>query len=215
MQMKPMTLIRICSAVGLAAFFASGCGTTGEQEKQEDFFTSGSREADQRASQRMAKDQQLSGTNDEGNGKEKVQLEKTLTLYERLGEERGITAIIDDFVPRVVNDPRVNWERKGVKRGGFLFRREPGPLWSPTPQNLSVLKKHMVQFLSLATGGPTRYEGKEMKSSHAGMAITNAEFDAAVGDLKATLDRLQIADTEQKELLAVIETTRPQVVTER
>ena len=47
------------------------------------------------------------------------------------------------------------------------------------------------------------------------MAITNAEFDAAVGDLKATLDKVGIADQEQKELLAIIESTRVQIVEER
>jgi hemoglobin len=77
------------------------------------------------------------------------------------------------------------------------------------------LKKHLAQFLGLATGGPPTYEGKEMKSVHANMRIENSEFDAAIGDLKATLDRLQLPDKEQKELLAVVESTRPQVVTER
>ena len=47
------------------------------------------------------------------------------------------------------------------------------------------------------------------------MRITNPEFDAAVGDLKATLDKLQIPNTEQKELLAIVESTRPQIVTVR
>jgi hemoglobin len=73
----------------------------------------------------------------------------------------------------------------------------------------------MLQFLSLATGGPARYDGKTIKSSHAGMRITNAEFDATIGDLKASLDKLQVADREQKELLAIVESTRTQIVTER
>jgi hemoglobin len=54
-----------------------------------------------------------------------------------------------------------------------------------------------------------------MKQVHKGMAITNAEFDAAVGDLKATLDKLGVGTDEQKELLAVIESTRPQVAEQR
>jgi len=52
-----------------------------------------------------------------------------------------------------------------------------------------------------------------MKSAHKDMG--NAEFDAAVGDLKASLDKLQIPNTEQKELLAIIESTRAEIVTER
>ena len=47
------------------------------------------------------------------------------------------------------------------------------------------------------------------------MQISNPEFDAVVGDIKATLDKLQIPNEEQKELLAIIESTRPEIVTER
>jgi hemoglobin len=80
---------------------------------------------------------------------------------------------------------------------------------------VAKLKKHVGQFLALATGGPTTYEGAEMKNVHAGMHIANPEFDAAVGDLKATLDKLRVPTDEQKELLAIIESTRPQVVEQR
>ena len=77
------------------------------------------------------------------------------------------------------------------------------------------MKKHIAQFIAVATGGPTNYDGKEMRPTHAGMHITNAEFDATIGDLKATLDNLAVPTAEQKELLAVIESTRPQIVEER
>ena len=60
-----------------------------------------------------------------------------------------------------------------------------------------------------------KYQGKEIKQTHAGMHISNAEFDAAMGDLKATLDNFRIPDQEQKELLAVVESTRPEIVEER
>jgi hemoglobin len=47
------------------------------------------------------------------------------------------------------------------------------------------------------------------------MHISNPEFDAAIGDLKATLDKLKIPNLEQKELLAIIESSRPEIVTQR
>ena len=77
------------------------------------------------------------------------------------------------------------------------------------------MKKHLIQFISLATGGPAHYDGKDLKPLHANMHISNPEFDAAVGDLKASLDNLKIPNTEQKELLAIIESTRPEIVTVR
>lgn len=220
------TLLTALLAAVVAAMM--GCGG-GKKEKQKDeFFTSGSREADQRASQRMAKEEQLSGSG-EGAGEKDVRKARTkegsqsaraaeaeskLSLFDRLGGEKGLTAIVDDFTPRVMEDPRVNWERKGVKRGGLLGR-DKGPIWNPAPENIANLKKHLVQFLALATGGAPQYDGKEMKSAHAGMKIGNPEFDAAIGDIKASLDKLQVPNKEQKELLAIIESTRPQIVTER
>jgi hemoglobin len=195
-----------------------GCRSGGGEKKKDEFFTSGSREADQRAMQRMAKDQQITGTNKEdakgGTGPAAEKEEGKLTLFERLGGEQGVTAVVDDFTTRVLEDPRVNWQRKGVKRGG-LFRRDETAAWSSTPENVARLKQHLVQFIAVATGGPAQYEGKDMKTVHAAMQITNPEFDAVVGDLKVSLDKLQIPTKEQKELLAIVESTRPQIVTER
>jgi len=219
------------SAVVLAS---AGCGTGKPVSQNRDFFTSGSREADQRASQRMAKNEQLTGSG-EGAGEKKVkkataakggtadssvggtnkaaQAVGKLTLFDRLGGEQGITAIIEDFTPRAIQDPRVNWERKGAKRS--VFHRDKSNSWSTTPENIARLKQHLIQFVALATGGPAQYDGKEIKSAHAGMHIANAEFDAALGDLKASLDKLQIPNKEQKELLSIIESTRPLIVGER
>jgi hemoglobin len=214
-------LTTFATVLGLCAGFVltTGCRSGGGEKKKDEFFTSGSREADQRATQRMAKDQQIAGTTKDdakgGTGAAAVKEERKLTLFERLGGEQGVTAIVDDFTTRALEDPRVNWQRKGVKRGGILRRDETTVAWSSTPENLARLKQHLVQFIALATGGPAQYEGKDMKTAHAAMHITNPEFDAVVGDLKVSLDKLQIPTKEQKELLAIVESTRPQIVTER
>jgi hemoglobin len=218
-----------------AGLLAGGCGGAKAQKQNADFFTSGSREADQRASQRMAQAEQLDGSG-EGSGekgvKKAIAPENTnnvplnatnkaalavgkLSLYDRLGAEMGISNIVADFTPRVLQDPRVNWDRKGVKVGGLSLHHDKSVAWDPTPENVALLQKHMVQFLVLATGGPAHYEGKEIKQSHADMHISNPEFDATLGDLKASLDKLQVPNTEQKELLAIIESTRPLIVTDR
>jgi hemoglobin len=214
----------------------AGCGGSKAQTQNKEFFTSGSREADQRASQRMARDEQLAGTG-EGAGEKGVkkasrakagaaaespggtnhaaQSTQKMSLFDRLGGVAGISNIVNDFTPRVLQDPRVNWQRIGVKHGIVSLRHDDSATWSATPDNVARLKAHMVQFLSLATGGPAHYEGKDMKSAHANMHITNAEFDAAIGDIKASLDKLQIPNKEQKELLAIIESSRPEISTER
>jgi hemoglobin len=190
------------------ALVAGGCGN--KQKQDRDFHTSGSREADQRAEQQVAKVQQL-----RGEGGKDAQENVKKSLFDRLGGEQGISAIVDDWISRAIADPRVNWERKGVKQGGISFSRGKSLEWNASPENVANMKKHIAQFITVATGGPAKYEGREMGEVHAGMRITNAEFDASVGDLKASLDKLGVATEVQKELLAIIESAREQVAKER
>ncbi len=190
------------------------CGCGGTQKQNKDFYTSGNRAADERADQRMAQSEQLTGEG-EGAGDKPARTDTKRSLYDRLGGDQGLAAISDDFVNRAMADPRVNWQRKGVIQGGFSIHHDRSMEWDPNADQIKALKAHLTQFLALSTGGPTKYDGKEMKSAHAGLHITNDEFDASVGDLKATLDKMKVANTEQKELLAVIETTRAEIVEER
>ena len=214
-----------------------GCARSPAEKANANFFTSGSREADQRASQRMAQAEQLAGSG-EGAGEKGVkkaevskpeggsltptgatnkpaQATEKLALFDRLGGEAGISNIVADFLPRAMDDPRVNWDRQAVTRGGLSLHRGKSETWPPTPQNVARLKQHMVEFLALATGGPSRYTGRQIEAVHAHLHISNPEFDAALGDLKASLDKLKIPNLEQKELLAIVESTRPEIVTER
>jgi hemoglobin len=198
-------LLAACSA---ALALAVGCGATEKERKDPEFHTSGSREADQRASEQVQKVQQLRG---EGMN----QTETHRSLYERLGAADGLKAITNDWVDRAMADPRVNWKRLGVKSGGVLGVGGKDMSWNPTPAKVDEMKKHIVQFFSLSTGGPTFYDGRDMKGRYKGMGVTNAEFDAAVGDLKIALETLRVQTQEQKELLAIVESTRPMIVEER
>ncbi len=195
----------------MTAALLVGCGST-QAKKERAFHTSGSTEADQRAEQRIAKVQQIRGEGEDGSA---LSSSTKKPLYDRLGGKQGIDAMLDDFIARIIVDPRINWKREGISRGGVLGVGKTPVDWEPTPANLSRLKFHMGQFIALATGGPARYEGKDMKKTHEGMKITNIEFDAAMGDLKASMDAIGIATQEQKELLAIIESTRPQIVEKR
>jgi hemoglobin len=233
--------ILIIAAGAMLGIWLAGCKSSPSQKANGGFFTSGSREADQRASQRMAQQEQLSGSGS-GSGKndksekgvkgekkesksgesggattngQPIAPEKE-TLYLRLGAETGISNLVSDFTQRALDDPRVNWDRKGVTQGGFLsLHAGKSETWNPSPQNVAVLKKHLIEFLALATGGPPQYTGKEIEGAHKHMHISNPEFDAVMGDLKSSLDNLKVPNTEQKELLAIVESTRPEIVTER
>lgn len=237
MKWKPLPkpaafLMALAAVLGL-----SGCGGTPAQKANANFFTSGSREADQRASQRMAQSEQLTGSG-EGSGEKGVkkaevkkvdpgtptptgttnkpaQATEKLSLFERLGGQAGISNIVVDFTPRVLDDPRVNWSREGVTRGGLSLHRGQSETWKPTTEHIALLRKHLAEFLALASGGPATYTGRQIEIVHANMHISNPEFDAAIGDLKASLDTLKIPNLEQKELLAIVESTRPEIVTKR
>lgn len=124
----------------------------------------------------------------------KMMAEKS--LYERLGGESAVTAVIDDFVGRAASNPKVNFFRDGK------FKNTDVP----------KLKKHLVQFVSMATGGPSKYEGRDMKTSHAGMKITNAEFGAIAGDLSATLDQFKVPAKEKNELMTIVSGTKGAIV---
>ena len=115
------------------------------------------------------------------------------TLYERLGGEAAIVALVDDLVARAMADASVNFTRSGT----------PHP-WQATPENLSRLKQRLVQFLGTATGGPQQYEGEDMRTAHRGLQITRAEFEAFVGHLRAALERAGVTEKERKEVLEMM-----------
>jgi hemoglobin len=127
-------------------------------------------------------------------------------LYERLGGKEAITAVVDDFVNRGAADPKVNFSRQGV----------PGAqAWQATPDNIAKVKQRIAEFVVMAAGGPKTYEGETMKVSHSGMKITDAEFDALAADLRASLEKFKVPKKEADELMAVVGTTRKDIVEKR
>ena len=114
------------------------------------------------------------------------------SLYQRLGEKPAITAVVDDFVARVAADSRIN--------GRFANA------------NIPRLKMNLVDQICSASGGPCTYTGRDMKSAHAGMRISNADFDALVGDLVAALNKFKVPEREKNELLSVLGPMRKDIV---
>jgi hemoglobin len=115
------------------------------------------------------------------------------SLYDRLGRMDAITAVVKDFVERVAKDPRINAQFAN--------------------SDIPALEAKLVDQICQATGGPCIYKGKDMKATHVGMKITNADFDALVEDLKASLDHFKVPAREQGELLGALGGMRDDVVT--
>ena len=114
------------------------------------------------------------------------------SLYERLGGRDAITAVVDDFVANVAADKRIN---------GFFAKAD-----------VPRLKRNLVDQICQATGGPCTYTGKDMRTAHKGMGITDADFNALVEDLKKSLDKFKVPAKEQGELLGALGSLKPQIV---
>ena len=120
------------------------------------------------------------------------------TLWTRLGGGATVRKVVDDWVALVASDPKANFSRGGK--------------YKLTDAQVADLKDKLVAFISQATGGPIAYQGKSMKEVHKGMEITNAEFDAAVADLKKALEGQGVKPAEAQDLITIVEGTRKDIV---
>jgi hemoglobin len=125
-------------------------------------------------------------------GKTKTGEPAQLSLYDRLGKQDAIKKLVDDFVANVSADAVIN------KR----FEHA----------DVAKLKAMLVDQICAAANGPCKYTGKTMKDAHQGMAITNEEFDALVGDLKKALDANKVGAKDQQELLGVFGPMKAEIV---
>jgi hemoglobin len=121
-----------------------------------------------------------------------------MSLYERLGGVYAIAAVVDDFIDRIMEDPRlnanpsVNEAHHRVSRAGFKYL--------------------VTEQVCHATGGPQRYTGRSMYDSHAHLDITEPEWQAFLDDFRQTLDRFQVPDAERRELFAIVDSTKNDIV---
>ena len=78
--------------------------------------------------------------------------------------------------------------------------------------DIDRLKKEVVDQLCEATGGPCTYTGRSMLETHAGMQVTAGEFEVVMQHLDAALDELNVAKTEQDELVDLLRPMRDDIV---
>lgn len=117
------------------------------------------------------------------------------TLYERLGGYNGISPVVDDFEDRLFVDPTVGKYFVGM---GTDTRE--------------TFKQKTTNLVCNVTGGPCKVISRSAKTTHAGLGITNAEFDIVVGHLSESLDKYKVPAAEHKEVMAIIETLRKDIV---
>lgn len=114
-------------------------------------------------------------------------------VFEDFGGMPGMTALMDDFMAIMMEDPRMrpffeNTDRERVKR------------------------QLAEQFCAILGGGCT-YTGRDMEATHAAFDIDRADFNALVEDLQIAMNRHDIPFRSQNKLLAVLAPMHREVIT--
>ena len=106
------------------------------------------------------------------------------TLYERLGGYDALAAATDELLRRVTSDPDI----------GFYWRGH-------STDSMKRDRQLIVDFLCESIGGPVIYRGRDMKTSHEGLRITEREWEIFMVHTAATLDHFEVPEPERQEFL--------------
>lgn len=113
-------------------------------------------------------------------------------LYERLGGKPALTAVVNELWAVVAADVRINARFAHTKPEAFGGQ--------------------LVDFLCQASGGPCKYQGKDMKSAHTGMKLSDAEFAALAEDTVKALDKFKVPVGEKNEVIGLLASLKGDIV---
>ncbi|MGQ0594215.1 MAG: group I truncated hemoglobin [Gammaproteobacteria bacterium] len=113
-------------------------------------------------------------------------------LFDRLGGQEGIEAVVDALLVNIGGDSRINLYFNNLDQVRF--------------------KASMVAFLCEKTGGPCSYTGGEIKSAHKSLQVTSEDFDAMMETTAKTLDEKSVAEADKKELMDIMASCKADVV---
>ncbi len=117
------------------------------------------------------------------------------SLYKRLGGYDAIAAVVDDFIPRLATD---------AQTGKFFV--------GTSKDSQGRIRQHLVDQICNATGGPCLYLGRTMKAAHAGLGITESDWQIGVKHLVASLDKFKVPAKEKDELLGAVSGLKADIV---
>ena len=112
---------------------------------------------------------------------------KQKSLYERLGGYDGIAAFSDDLLPRLQADEQLGrfWQNRG-------------------DDGLAREKQLLIDFLCASAGGPMYYTGRNMKTAHVGMKISESDWSIFLEHAGATMKALQVPKQECDDIVLEI-----------
>ena len=115
------------------------------------------------------------------------------SLYDRLGGAAGIAALVDDAMTAHLANPVVQTRFQNIK-------------------DLEHAKKMAREFFCAGSGGPEAYTGRDMLTTHRGMNISEQEYLAVMDDIMGALNKHQIDDATQKDVLAVLYSLKGEII---
>jgi hemoglobin len=115
-----------------------------------------------------------------------------MTLYERIGGEAAVDAAVDVFYRKVLSDDRISHYFDSV--------------------DMDRQRNKQKAFLTFAFGGPNAYTGRDMRAAHASMKLSQADFDAVMENLGATLKELNVPDELIAEAAGIALSVKDQVL---
>ena len=119
-------------------------------------------------------------------------------LYDRLGGLPAISLAVSEFVDDFIQDP--------------LIMANPAVAEQKTAEAAPYIKFQVTALVCELSGGPCQYTGKDMREAHDGLGVTADEWDRMVEIFVATLDTLEVPETEQQELFDLLGPTRDDIV---
>ncbi|SKC88690.1 group I truncated hemoglobin [Ohtaekwangia koreensis] len=117
------------------------------------------------------------------------EMKEDTSLYTRLGGIDAISAVTDQFLANVAADSKINARFEATVANS---------------SRLQLLRNNLIDQICAGSGGPCQYKGKTMAAAHAGMGITQDEFNALVADLVAALEKFSVPAQEKNDLLAIL-----------
>ncbi|HJV93324.1 MAG TPA: group 1 truncated hemoglobin [Azonexus sp.] len=114
------------------------------------------------------------------------------SLYDRLGGKAALNAVVGELWTQVAADARIN---------GRFAHTKP-----------EVFGAQLVDFLCVASGGPCKYSGADMKSAHTGMQLSELEFTALAEDTVKALDKFNVPATEKGEVMNMLGSLKGDVI---
>ncbi|TCS94920.1 group I truncated hemoglobin [Hazenella coriacea] len=114
-------------------------------------------------------------------------------LYERIGGEQAITAVVNEFYGRLLEDDRIShhFEGKNMRR---------------------LMLNQITFFISYAVGGPKRYTGGTLRRSHEGLDITFDEYEIFLKHLSSSFRKFNVPIADIAKIEAFVRTLKPHII---